>query len=95
MCPAIAVVGDIGTDHNGFPPTAIIGGSPDVLLDNKPVARVGDPLQPHSKPKHGTHSRQIAAGQSSVLVNGRPVAVTGSAVSCGGVIIGSGSGKAG
>lgn len=95
MCSAIALVGDMGTDHNGFPPTPITGGSPNVLLDHKPVARQGDPLQSHSKPKHGTHGRQIAAGCSSVLVNGQPVAITGGAVSCGGVIIGSGSAKVG
>ena len=45
-------VGDIGTDHDGFPPTPVTAGSPDVFIDGMPAARVGDPLAPHSKPKH-------------------------------------------
>ncbi|MGO1501419.1 MAG: PAAR domain-containing protein [Marinobacter sp.] len=69
----------------------MIAGSPDVLIDGKPVARVGDPLAPHSKPKHPPHPRAIAAGSATVLINGIPAAVTGSAISCGGVTIGSGS----
>jgi len=24
MCPSIALLGDIGTDHDGFPPTPVI-----------------------------------------------------------------------
>lgn len=87
----VVLLGDIGTDHNGFPPTPVTAGSPDVLIDGKPVARVGDPLAPHSKPKHPPHPRAIASGSSTVLINGIPAAVTGSTVSCGGVTIGSGS----
>lgn len=87
----VVLLGDMGTDHNGFPPTPVIAGSPDVLIDGKPVARVGDPLAPHSKPKHPPHPRAIASGSSTVLINGIPAAVTGSTVSCGGVTIGSGS----
>ncbi|WP_203299806.1 type VI secretion system PAAR protein [Marinobacter sediminum] len=91
MTKSIVLLGDLGTDHAGFPPTPVIAGSPDVLIDGKPVARVGDPLAPHTKPKHPTHSRTIAAGSSTVLINGIPAAVTGGAISCGGVTIGSGS----
>ncbi len=87
----VVLLGDVGTDHNGFPPTPVTAGSPDVLIDGKPVARVGDPLAPHSKPKHPPHPRAIAAGSSTVLINGIPAAVTGGAISCGGVTIGSGS----
>lgn len=36
-----AKVGDIGTDHDGFPPTKILSGSPDVFIDGIPAARVG------------------------------------------------------
>ena len=43
-----ATVGDIGTDHDGFPPTPIIEGSQDIIIDNKPAARVGDALAPHA-----------------------------------------------
>lgn len=91
MTKSIVLLGDLGTDHAGFPPTPVIAGSPDVLIDGKPVARIGDPLAPHTKPKHPTHPRTIAAGSSTVLINGIPAAVTGGAISCGGVTIGSGS----
>lgn len=86
-----AKVGDIGTDHDGFPPTKIISGSPDVFIDGLPAARVGDPLEAHDKPKHPKHPRAIAAGSATVFVNGQPLAFTGKGVSCGGVIIGSGT----
>ncbi|MDF0752675.1 type VI secretion system PAAR protein [Marinobacter sp. 71-i] len=91
MSKKVVLLGDLGTDHSGFPPTPVTAGSSDVLIDDKPVARVGDPLAPHSKPKHPPHPRAIAAGSSTVLINGIPAAVTGGAISCGGVTIGSGS----
>jgi len=67
MSKKVVLLGDLGTDHQGFPPTPVIAGSPDVLIDGKPVARVGDPLAPHSKPKHPPHPRAIAAGSATVL----------------------------
>ncbi len=91
MSKAIVLLGDLGSDHEGFPPTPVIAGSPDVLIDGKPAARVGDPLVPHSKPKHPPHPRTITGGSSTVMINGKPAAVTGGAISCGGVTIGSGS----
>lgn len=91
MTKKAAKVGDIGTDHDGFHPTAITGGSPDVFIDGIPAARVGDPLAPHAKPNHPPHPRAIASGSSTVFINGRPAALTGGAVDCGGVIIGSGT----
>lgn len=87
----IVLLGDPGSDHEGYPCTPVISGSPDVLIDGKPVARVGDALAPHAKPKRRPHSRAIATGSPTVLINGKPVAVTGGAIDCGGVTIGSGS----
>ncbi|PSF05929.1 hypothetical protein C7H09_12320 [Marinobacter fuscus] len=55
------------------------------------TSRVVPVTAPHSKPKHPPHPRAIAAGSATVLINGIPAAVTGSAISCGGVTIGSGS----
>lgn len=86
-----AKVGDIGTDHDGFPPTKILSGSPDVFIDGIPAARVGDPLEPHDKPNTPEHPRAIAEGSATVFVNGKPLAFTGKNVSCGGVIIGGGT----
>lgn len=91
MSKHAAKVGNIGTDHDGFYPTPITAGSPDVFIDGIPAARVDDPLAPHDKPNHPPHPRKIASGSSTVLVNGKPLAMTGSAVDCGGVIIGAGT----
>ncbi|EQB8045250.1 PAAR domain-containing protein [Aeromonas veronii] len=55
-----ATVGDIGTDHDGFPPTPIIEGSQDIIIDNKPAARVGDKLVPHAKPGSPPHEHAAA-----------------------------------
>ncbi|WP_342752135.1 type VI secretion system PAAR protein [Vibrio sp. JC009] len=84
-------VGDTGTEHDGFPATPVTSGSPDVNFDNMPAARVGDSLAPHSKPKHPPHGRTVASGSSTVFINGKPAAITGGAISCGGVTIGSGT----
>ncbi len=84
-------LGDIGTEHDGFPPTKVIAGSPDVFIDGKPAARVGDPLEPHDKPKNPKHARAIATGSSTVFINGKPAALTGGRVDCGGVTIGTGT----
>lgn len=87
----LVLAGDIGTDHDGFPPTVVTAGSPTVLIDGKPVARLGDPLAPHDKPKHSTHPRSIAEGSGTILIDGKPAALTGHAVSCGGVVNGGAS----
>lgn len=87
------LVGDIGTEHNGYVPSPVVAGSPTVIMDNKPVARVGDPLEPHSRPGSSKHPRNIAQGSSTILVDGKPVALTNHAVDCGGILIGSGSGE--
>ncbi|WP_111498571.1 MULTISPECIES: type VI secretion system PAAR protein [Marinobacter] len=92
MAKNVVLLGDIGTDHEGYPPTPVIAASSTVLMDGKPVARQGDPLAPHTKPHHPLHPRKIAGGNGTVLVEGKPIALTGHAVDCGGVVIGSGSG---
>ena len=84
-------VGDIGTEHDGYPETKVTEGSPDVFIDGKPAARVGDPLEPHDKPGAPEHGRVIISGSSSVFINGRPAALTNGEISCGGVTIGSGT----
>lgn len=85
------VVGNMGSDHDGFPPTPITSGSSTVTFDGIPAARMGDPLAPHSKPKHPPHGRTIAAGSGKVMIDGKPAARAGDAVSCGGVLLGGGS----
>ncbi|GHY09153.1 putative PAAR repeat-containing protein [Vibrio cholerae] len=40
--PGAARLGDIGSEHDCFPPTPIIAGSGDVFIDGKPAVRQGD-----------------------------------------------------
>lgn len=89
------VVGDIGTEHDGFPPTPVTAGSGTVKFDGIPAARQGDPLEPHDKPKHPAHDRAISAGSSTVKIDGKPAARSGDAISCGGVLQGGSSVKIG
>lgn len=93
MGQKFVLVGDTGTDHDGFPPTPVIAGSGTVIMDGKPVARVGDPLESHDKPMHPIHPRAIAQGSDTILIDGKSAALTGHAVDCGGMVIGSGSGE--
>ncbi|AFI92021.1 type VI secretion system PAAR protein [Pectobacterium parmentieri] len=91
MARNAAKVGDIGTDHDGFPSTPIIAGSSNVFIDGKSAARVTDPLEEHSKQGSPPHPRHIASGSSTVFVNGLPLAITGGTVDCGGEVVGSGT----
>ncbi|ACX89982.1 PAAR repeat-containing protein [Pectobacterium parmentieri WPP163] len=91
MARNAAKVGDIGTDHDGFPSTPIIAGSSNVFIDGKSAARVTDPLEEHSKPGSPPHPRHIASGSCTVFVNGLPLAITGGTVDCGGEVVGSGT----
>ncbi|MBQ0756425.1 MAG: type VI secretion system PAAR protein [Amphritea sp.] len=90
--PKAARLGDIGSGHGCFPPSPIVVGSGDVLIDGIPAVRVGDALAPHGCSKCPPHGRAIAAGSSSVMINGRPAARVGDSISCGGsVAAGSGT----
>lgn len=85
------IVGHIGTEHDGFPPTPVTAGSGTVKIDGIPAARQGDPLEPHDKPDNPKHDRAIAAGSGSVMIDGKPAARAGDPVSCGGVLQGGSS----
>lgn len=82
-----ARLGDIDTGHPPSPPTPIIQGSTNVLINFRPAARKGDMLVPHHP-----GIRKITSGSSSVLINGKPAARMLDGVNCGGkIIIGSGN----
>lgn len=76
-----ARVGDLDSGHSPYPPTPVISGSPDVLINGRPAARLGDSLAPHHS---GT--RVIVEGSRSVQINGRPAARRTDAINCGGRI---------
>lgn len=55
------------------------------MVNGKPAARVGDPLQPHGSPSPSPkHDRKIASGSGSVFINGKPAARVGDPIDCGG-----------
>ena len=81
-----ARLGDIGSAHGCFPPTPIISGSPDIVINNRPAARVGDPLAPHGCAVCPPHPRSISAGSSTVIFNNKPASRVGDAIGCGGSV---------
>ena len=76
-----ARLGDLGVPHcSGY---VIATGSPNVFVNNKPMAAVGDTSSPHTYPSIPIclpHVAPIAQGSGSVRVNGRPVARVGDAL---------------
>jgi uncharacterized Zn-binding protein involved in type VI secretion len=79
---AAARKGDAGAVHCSS--YTIATGSEDVFINNKPAARNGDSSTVHQKPsgnKCVPHVSQIIASNSTVFVNGRPIAVVGDRLS--------------
>ena len=76
-----ARLGDQGVPHcSGY---VIATGSPNVFVNGKPMAAVGDSSSPHKKPGIPVcpgHVASISQGSSSVRVNGRAVARVGDAL---------------
>ncbi|MDO6422773.1 DNA/RNA non-specific endonuclease [Saccharophagus degradans] len=91
-----ARLGDIDTGHPPSPPTPVITGSTNVLINSRPAARKGDMLAPHHP-----GIRTITSGSKTVTINGKNAARVGDSVNCGGrllmgsptVFIGDGSGS--
>lgn len=81
--PAARVSDTNACPQNRHGSNPVTSGSPDVLFNNLPVARVGD---------SSACSDVIVEGIANILVNGKPIAHLGSATAHGGVII-SGSGN--
>jgi uncharacterized Zn-binding protein involved in type VI secretion len=103
--PAAARRGDPGLIHCS--PWTIANGSPDVYINGRPAARVGDKTSLHLRPGLicPPHTAAISQGAATVFINGRPAARVGSAVAgctkviggssdveIGGPSVGSGSG---
>jgi uncharacterized Zn-binding protein involved in type VI secretion len=86
--PPQSRIGDIGSGHSSFPPTPVIAGSPNVFVNGRPAARLGDALAPHGSPSPSTpHGRSIAGGSGTVFINGRPASRIGDPIDCGGSLV--------
>ena len=55
--PKAARLTDTGSGHECFLPSPVASGSPDVIINDQPAARKGDPLAPHGCTCGGTHAR--------------------------------------
>lgn len=72
------VARDAGQDSAGG---AIVKGSPNVFVNNKPVARVGDQVAGHGRSPHS--SPVMAKGSPNVLTNEIPTCRAGDPATCG------------
>ncbi len=77
---------DRTSGHGSFPPQDVMEGSPNVFVNGKPVARVGDKVNSHTDGL-GSHDGSISQGSPNVFVNGKPKARRGDSVSCGGTLV--------
>jgi uncharacterized Zn-binding protein involved in type VI secretion len=67
-----------GTDAAGG---TIAAGSGNVLVNNNPAARIGDPVSGHGRGSHSGPS--MAAGSPTVFINNISVCRAGDTASCG------------
>ena len=74
MARQVIVVGDTLAPHGG----TVTAGSNDDIVDGKPIARKGDPVECK---EHGAQT--IAEGDEAGMVNGSPVALHGHRATCG------------
>ncbi|WP_339330362.1 hypothetical protein [Aeromonas hydrophila] len=95
MCSTITSSGDVLIYRDGLFPSPVISVSSDRSLGGKLVSRQDESLAPYDKSDNPLRPRCSSGRQRTLRCGGYPIAVTGTAVGCGGVVIGSGSGQAG
>jgi uncharacterized Zn-binding protein involved in type VI secretion len=87
-----AIEGDLCTGHDDYPPRPGKASSSGVFVNGKAVHVTGDQWGKHCNPESLCHEGVVIGGSVSVLVNGKPLARAGDAISCGSKISG-GSGS--
>ncbi|MDF5702561.1 hypothetical protein ACSZN3_13045 [Aeromonas hydrophila] len=95
MCSTIASSGDVLIEHDGLLPSPAISASSARSLGGKWVSRQDEPLAPYDKSDNPLRPRSTSGRQRTLRCGGQPITTFGTAVGCGGVVIGSGSGQAG
>ncbi|MCO4210491.1 hypothetical protein M2R29_21430 [Aeromonas hydrophila] len=95
MCSTIASSGDVLIDHDGCFPSPVISVSSKRSPGGNLASRQDEPLAPYDKSDNPLRPRSSSGRQRTLRCGGYPIAVIGTAVGCGGVVIGSGSGQAG
>ncbi|MGN5109994.1 MULTISPECIES: hypothetical protein [Aeromonas] len=95
MCSTIASSGDVLIYRDELFPSPVISVGSERSLGGKWVFRQDEPLAPYDKSDKPLRPRSSSGHQRTLRCGGKPIAVTGTAVGCGGVVTGSGSGQAG
>lgn len=83
--PAVTRLGDQCTGHGCFPPRVNNQASSDVFINGIGAHRMGDGWVVHCCGP-SCHSSNLAAGSSSVYVNGKQLARIGDPVACGSAV---------
>ena len=81
--PAVTRLGDICTGHADWPPRPSTSASPNVYANGIPVHRQSDSWAVHCNPLPSCHAGSLAAGSSTVYVNGLQIGRIGDPVDCG------------
>ncbi|MDR8014105.1 PAAR domain-containing protein [Ectopseudomonas guguanensis] len=82
--PAVSRLGDNCTGHGCWPPRPSTEASPNVRVNGIAAHRQGDAWAAHTCPTiPETHASVLAAGSTTVRVNGKQLARVGDPVACG------------
>ena len=88
--PEVSTKVDLCNGHDGCAPRAFAEHSPSVFAETFEVTREGDGFVSHGCPDHAPHGAVVSYAWQSVLVNGKPITVVGSSVSCPSGVVGTG-----
>ncbi len=80
--PEVSTSVDLCQGHDACAPRAFATHSPNVFAETFPVTRQGDEFVEHGCPDHPPHGAVVSHAHQNVLVNGQPITVVGSTVSC-------------
>lgn len=84
--PAATRLGDYCTGHDLCPAVPLVESSGDVFVNGLGAGRQGDHYSSHGCIAHAGHQDVIAAGSTTVFVNGKPMARVTDTVSLGGSV---------
>jgi len=88
MSVPVTRLSDFCSGHSSFPSRPSSEGSGDVFVNGIGVHREGDAWSPHASPSPSPpHSSVLAAGSSTVYVNGKQCGRIGDPVACGSVVV--------
>lgn len=88
--PEVSTKVDLCNGHDACAPRPFAEHSPDVFAETFEVTREGDGFVPHGCPDHVPHGAVVTRAWPTVLVNGKPITVIGSEVSCPSGVVGTG-----